>query len=215
MVIFDRLQVSADGSKLFIDMHINTAEYFDNVYLDSITIKTSDEVKKNPDNYSSGYIYKRVFAGNQKAVNLVLTKGDFDEAFTASISNLTKLNQETDIISADTNFTGSLGDKLFFVYVDAKGEPDECTPCELQANPTVGVTFDTTAFHQKVMDYTKELAADCTIPQGFTDFILLWNAFKSSVDTGHYNAAIKYYNLLFDKGRIGNVSVTSGCGCHG
>ena len=80
------------------------------------------------------------------------------------------------------------------------------------------------------MDYTKDLADDCTIPTGFTDFILLWNAFKASVETEHYGPAIKYYNMLFGNpdervtrdgshspfgGGSANNRRTKPCGCHG
>jgi hypothetical protein len=88
----------------------------------------------------------------------------------------------------------------------------------------LGVTFDENLLYQRVMQYTKSLADNCKIPVAFMDFILLWNAFKASVETEHYIPAIKYYNMLFGKDADGNpygaYDKTSGviskpCGCHG
>ena len=92
-----------------------------------------------------------------------------------------------------------------------------CPPCRLDELTTLGVTFDEALLHQKVLGYTNELIQDCQVPQGFTDFILLWNAFNSAIETEHYIPAIKYWNMLFDStidsgGYIGNKG---NCGCHG
>ena len=65
------------------------------------------------------------------------------------------------------------------------------------------------------MDFTKELAQDCKIPQDFIDFILLWNGFKSSIETEHYIPAINFYNTMFKSaGRSASIP-TKNCGCHG
>ena len=112
----------------------------------------------------------------------------------------------------------SMGSILFFVYVKVKGVPDPCTPCSLDDEVTLGVTFDEGLFYQKVMDFTKALADTCQIPVGFADFILLWNVFKASIETEHYIPAIKYFNLLFGIDGAGDGRVLSGtkpCGCHG
>jgi len=102
---------------------------------------------------------------------------------------------------------------LFFVYVKVKGIPDECTPCRLDEEITLGVTFDENILYQKVMQFTKSLTRECQLPLGFSDFILLWNAFKASIETEHYIPAIKFWNMLFDN--IGPNRATKSCGCHG
>ena len=68
-----------------------------------------------------------------------------------------------------------------------------------------------------MMSYTKDLADDCIIPQGFIDMILQWNAFKASVDTGHYIPAIQFWEkLMNNKGSMSTTaSGTRRCGCHG
>ena len=193
-VIFDQLRISDDGKRMYINLHVNAASYFDNIYLDSLTIMTADKVSEtNPHEPTEDYIYKKVFDGNQKTADLVLTATDFNEKFPG-----TNLYQD-----------------LFFVFVKIKGVPDPCTPCRLDEEITLGVTFDANMLYQKVMDFTKDLARDCSIPQGFTDFILQWNAFKASVETEHYVPAIKFWQMLFGNKSNSFGHITKNCGCHG
>ena len=77
------------------------------------------------------------------------------------------------------------------------------------------LTFDENILYQRVMDYTKQLADDCNMPNGFIDFILRWNAFKASVETEHYIPAIKFYKMLFDDYSGTGRGTFKPCGCHG
>ena len=193
-VIFDQLRISDDGKKMYINLHINKAEYFNDIYLDSITIITADKVSEtNPNMPTSDYIYNKVFEDNQKEADLVLLPSDFNEHFTKS------------------NFSSD----LFFVFVKIKGTPSECTPCRLDGEITLGVTFDESLLYQRVMGFTKDLTDDCQIPTEFTDFILLWNAFKASVETEHYVPAIKFWKMLFDNRGSVAMGKSKNCGCHG
>lgn len=191
MIIFDRLQISDSGKVLYIDIHVNKASYFDNIYIDKIVIQTSDQVSEmDPLTPGSSYIYSMTVDGNEKELHLALTAAcDFELPF------------------------NTLSDKLLFVYVICKGTVGECTPCRLDEMTTLGVTFDTGLLYQKVMQYTRELNKDCSIPKGFIDLILLWNGFKAAIETEHYIPAIEFWKRLF---KTGEFSITSkGCGCHG
>lgn len=194
MVIFDQLRISDDGKRMYINLHVNSASYFDNIYLDKITIMTADYVSEAaPELSTDDYIYQSVIDGEQKALDLVLQAMDFNEKFTHS--DLTK--------------------DLFFVYVKCKGVPDPCTPCTMDEFTTLGVTFDDTQLYQTVMGFTKGLLKDCQVPMAFTDFILQWNAFKASVETEHYVSAIKFWKLLFSNGNTASLGTFKLCGCHG
>lgn len=193
MLIFDQLRLSDDAKKLYINVHINTGTYFKNIYLDSIKIMTADKVSEtNPEIPTEDCIYTKTFEGDQKEAALTLTVNDF---LTLKQSDMSKT--------------------LFFVYVICKGTVDECTPCRLDELTTLGVTFDEKMLYQRVMGYTKALTDTCAIPIGFTDFILLWNAFKASIETEHYIPAIKYWKMLFDFWGNKEVYTYKGCGCHG
>lgn len=192
MLIFDQLRLSDDATKLYINVRVNKADYFKGIYLDNIKIMTADKVSEtNPEVPTEDCIFTHTFGDNVKEAALVLTVNDF---LTLKQSDMSRT--------------------LFFVYVKCKGTVGACVPCRLDELTTLGVTFDEKLLYQRVMDYTKSLADDCKIPVGFTDFILLWNAFKASIETEHYIPAIKFWNQLFDVGTTGNITY-KGCGCHG
>lgn len=199
MIIFAQLKVSDDGNKLFINAYVNKADYFKDIYIDSVTIMTADKVSENapelPSTDDEGnpvdYIYYKKFEEDTKYVDLVLSANDFLTLKTSDISQT-----------------------LFFVYIKCRGISTECTPCTLDELTTVGVTFDDKVLYQKVMNYTKSIADTCNTPTGFMDFILLWNAFKASIETDHYITAIKYWNMLFGKDKEISISYKD-CGCNG
>lgn len=204
MILFDQLRISDDGQRLYINAHVNKADYFKNRYIDSVVIMTADKVSETaPGTPTSDYIYKKEIEGNVKELDLVLTSLDFTKSW------------ETDPKAIAFN-RADMSNTLFFVYIKCKGTPGECTPCRLDEETTLGVVFDENMLYQRVMDYTKELVADCSIPTEFTDFILLWNAFKAAIETEHYVAAIKFYNKLFGIVRSGySNNIIKTCGCNG
>lgn len=188
MIIFDQLRVSDDGRTLFINAHVNRASYFDSVYIDTITIMTEDKVSEMaPELATEEYIYKKVITGEEKEINLVLNAADFNDKFAKA----------------------TLSENLFFVYIKCKGTPGADTPCRLDEQTTLGVTFDEALLYQKAMNYTRGLANDCEIPHGLLDLILLWNGFKAAIETEHYISAIDFWKKLFrNKSSLG---VTSTC----
>ena len=204
MVLFDQLRISDDGQRLYINVHVNKADYFKNMYIDSVVIMTADKVSETaPGTPTSDYVYKKEIEGNTKELDLVLTPLDLTKSW------------ETDPKAIAFN-RADMSNTLFFVYVKCKGTPGECTPCRLDEETTLGVVFDENVLYQRVMDYTKELVADCSVPTEFTDFILLWNAFKAAIETEHYVAAIKFYNKLFGVVRDSyNNTIIKTCGCNG
>ena len=204
MILFDQLRISDDGQRLYINVHVNKADYFKNMYIDSVVIMTADKVSETaPETPTSDYVYKKEIEGNTKELDLVLTPLDLTKSW------------ETDPKAIAFN-RADMSNTLFFVYIKCKGTPGECTPCRLDEETTLGVVFDENVLYQRVMNYTKELVADCSVPTEFTDFILLWNAFKAAIETEHYVAAIKFYNKLFGIVRDSyNNTIIKTCGCNG
>lgn len=204
MVIFDQLRISDDGKRMYINAHVNKADYFNDIYIDSIVIQTADKVSETDLGLpTSDYVYTKKVEGNAKELNLVLEASDFSKSW------------ESD--SKDIVFNrGDMSNTLFFVYIKCKGTPGSCTPCRLDEETTLGVVFDENVLHQKVMDYTKELVADCSVPTAFIDFILQWNAFKAAIETEHYIPAIKFFNMMFDEvGKSCQSRTIKACGCNG
>lgn len=184
MVRFDDISISDDGKYLYITAFVRSAEYFEEVYIDSITIMTGDKVSENtPEIPTKDYIYKETIDGEEKSINWVLSAADFVKVW------------ETDA-NAMAFKQADMRNTIFFIYIKCKGTPAANTPCNMDKEYTVGVTFDARAIYQKVMDYTRDLSKCCEIPTKFIDFILLWNALKAAVATSHFIPAVKYYNLL-------------------
>lgn len=203
IVVFDQLKISSDGNKLLIGVHVNTADKYANVYLKSITIMDGNKVSETcPYAPTEEYLDKIKFSEEDKY-----------KEYSAEISakNLAR-KYETDVHAM--NFTQKdMKKTLFFVYVEVTGAPASDTECGEDNVYTLGVTFYIQNLYEKVMNFTNTLVSKCEVPREFTDFILLWNALKAAIETGHYVAAIKFYNMLF--GNMNDVSVISNCGCHG
>lgn len=204
MIIFDQLRISDDGKRMYINAHVNKADYFNDIYIDSIVIQTADKISEtDPGLPTSDYVYIKKVEENTKELNLVLEASDLSRSW------------ESDP-NAIAFGRGDMSSTLFFVYIKCKGTPGSCTPCRLDEETTLGVVFDENVLHQKVMDYTKELVADCNVPSEFINFILLWNAFKSAIETEHYISAIKFFNMLFDEvGKSCQSRTIKTCGCNG
>ena len=193
-VIFDQLRISDNAKKLYINVHINEADYFNNLYLDSIVITNTEYVSEtNPDLPTENYLWKKDLTNNNyREVHIVLEPTDFNERF----------NKD--------KFT----DELLFVYVKVRGVPDVCTPCRLDEEITLGVTFDVNMLYQIVMQQTRQLVDKCDIPRDFLDLILLWNGFKAAIETEHYIVAIDFWKKIF-RSKNSAISLIKGCGCHG
>lgn len=194
MVVFDRLEISDNGRMLYLDAHVNKATYFENIYIDKVIIQTQDQVSEtDPCIPGDQCIYQMTAEDDTKELHLALNASiDFD------------ITDKT------------LSNKLLFVYVICKGTPDPCTPCRLDEMTTLGVTFDDALLYQKVMQFTKGLADNCTVSKGFIDMILLWNSFKAAVNTEHYLPAIDFWKKMFyGHPNMNGLNISKPCGCHG
>ena len=219
MIMFDLLKISDKGKEMYVSFHVNRADYFQNIYLESLTIMTADQVSEtDPLTSTANYIYKYDFPSGMKEYETVLDKGSFDAAYNNWNPNTGEAIDSSKPYATTSFDAPNLSKDLFFVYVKcAEGVIIGCPPCRLDELTTLGVTFDENILHQKVLGYTQELVDECTVPQGFTDFILTWQAFNSAVESEHYIPAIKYWKRLFDSpvGYGGYIGNKGNCGCHG
>ena len=196
MIVYDQLRVSDDGKQLYIDAHVSLASCFNGVTIQSLYICLGSQVYETLtiDPESNGYIYKKEYGSDIKEIHECIDITD-----ESLIYNKTSFSKD-----------------LFFVYIGCNVVPEGCECYTHVGKYVLGVTFDENLLYQKVMDFTKRLADTCEVPVGFTDFILLWNAFKASVETEHYIPAVKYYNMLFDaSNNIAPHGAAKSCGCYG
>jgi len=203
MIVIDQLRISDNGRLMCLDAHINKASYFDNCHFDSLIIQT---VSQLGDNISGNgvepltpiddtqYIYKKEFITSEdptpREIHLVVPVTAF--VFPA---------KETPAKA------------LYFVYIKGAFKPSEtsnCTPCRLDEEWTLAVTFDPYFLYNRIMGYTRELSDTCEVSQGFIDLILNIEAFKAAVETEHFIKAIEIYNRLVD---TAIVAMGKGCAC--
>lgn len=216
MVVFDRLEISSDGTQLFIDAHVNTSEYFDAVYFKTLTIMTADEVKDSvsvPEIPGSKFVYQKTYEAGVKSDSLAV---DILQLFSA-YENGQKTTPDTSKPIATEGYTPTdFRGQMFFVYIECTGDPAECVPCPYRNETTVGVTYDLKSVYQAVMNYTKSLASDCNIPADFIDLILRKTALDSALKTEHFLPAINFWKMLFgEDGQAFSNTTTRKCNCHG
>lgn len=213
MIIFDQLRVSDDGGSLLISAHVNNATYFENVYIEKITICTEDQVLKSG-GYGTDYIYQSELSGEVRTIDLLINQAVLDAAFINRSSEGTPIHVGEPIASKD--FSGEdFSHNMFFVFIECSA-PAPNTPCGLDET-TIGVVLDYRMLYNKAMNYTRELADSCQIPKHFIDFILVMDALRMSIATGNYQPAINFWKQLVggSSDGVGAEVTFKPCGCHG
>lgn len=102
---------------------------------------------------------------------------------------------------------------LFFVYVKAKGSTSDGTPCGMNKNTTIGVTWNKYPIYKNTIKLLGELRDNCNPSRNLTDWILRYNALMLCIDCEDYTQAIQYWQSFFQKDSA--VSISKPCGCHG
>lgn len=84
MILFDQLRISDDGKRLYINAHVNKADYFANVYIDSIVIMTADKVSETAPGTVSLVIMNCLLRVNIKWLSSRLSCGRLDHCSLAA-----------------------------------------------------------------------------------------------------------------------------------
>ena len=189
MIKFNELRITNDGKYLIIDVSVRSLSYYDNVYIDSISIDTQDTYKDGGP--SSSVVYNK---------NITEALPDF---------NCKKFRLELGI----GDLLPSLSNNLFFVYAKARGTPKSDTPCGMDNVYTLGVTFNACSLYNALMSYVKEVNNSCDIPKNFINLFLQFKALEISINTDHYMQAIEFYNSFIKDIKL-TESIKS-CNCHG
>ena len=188
MIEFKELRVTPDGKTLIIDASVKDLSYYDNVYIDSLTIDTQDTYSESGSSTNPIFYYEvaSVSEENKKRIRLELNSSVLGKPITGN---------------------------MFFVYITVKGTPAADTPCGLDNVTTLGVTADLYPFYKSSINHMKELENECEPSKNFIDSLLKFKAFELSIRTGHYTQAIKYWNKFFKEVKSNTVNTI--CRCHG
>ena len=74
MIQFNELRINPEGTKLIIDVSVKNSVYYENVYIDTISIDTQNTfIDSGP---SSNVAYTNTLTGDNKSVRLELGMGD-------------------------------------------------------------------------------------------------------------------------------------------
>ena len=74
MIQFNELRINPEDTKLIIDVSVKNSVYYENVYIDTISIDTQDTfIDSGP---SSNAAYTNTLTGDNKSVRLELGIGD-------------------------------------------------------------------------------------------------------------------------------------------
>lgn len=216
MVQFNELRINLQGTRLIIDASIKDLQYYNNVYIDSIIIDTQDTFSINGPSSNPIFTYtvesepSKIYALPEcDSCNPVRDLSDDEICFTQEEEGEKRVRLELD----SNVLKCSLDDTLFFVYVVTKGIPAADTPCNMDNQTTMGVVANMAPFYKVSTNYIKELNNTCEVPKGFADVILKYNAFRLSIQTGHYPIAIQYWNKFFKN--IKTTPTISKCNCYG
>lgn len=170
MIQFNELRINSKESSLIIDISVKDKTYYQNVYINKVSIDTQDTfIDSGPSNHP---IYTKTIDDNSKTLKLELGIKDF---------------------------LPSTKDNMFFIWVETKGIPSSDTPCGEDNTLTLGVTFDFYPIYQYIINFTKEIEDTCSVPKEFINSILQFKAIQYAIRTGHYTLAIKYWNRIFKK----------------
>lgn len=185
MITFNELRITKDGKYLIIDVSVRSQSYYNGVYIGSISIDTQDTYKDGGP--SSSIVYTKDVdkeSPNSKHYRLELGVGDF---------------------------LPSLSNSMFFVYVKATGTPSPDTPCGMDNEYTIGVTFNPCSLYNAMMSYVRQVNNSCNTPKNFIDLFLQFKALEISVNTEHYMQAIEYYNAFIKDVKVINTTKTCSC----
>ena len=185
MIEFTDLRVNK--GHLIITAEVREIEdYYTNVYISKIKIDSQDTF--NSSGPSSSLIYEsETYSVGTKRVTLDLTATDFP-------SNI------------------DMDKTMFIVYGVADGVPASNTPCGFDNAISKGVTFSLCPIYNETIQYVKQVENNCDIPKAFIDMILQLKAVQYSINSGHIEQAVKYYNKFY---KTLSIRAINSCGCHG
>lgn len=193
MVSINEFVIARDAKYLYLKASIDDMEYFENVFIDYLEFTLhkvvngtieTSTIELNPD----GTLHTEPLETEVKNVDLTLTPQDL------GLSDF-----QTPVIE---------------VKVYTKGYPSADTPCGMDEEYVVGITYNESVLYDKGLSFIHQVGQDCNIPDDFINWILSSSAFDLALKSGNMNDALSWWLRLTSNRRNG-YSRNSNCGCHG
>lgn len=213
MILINECRIDDEGKCLVIEASVDSLDYYNKVYIDSLVIDTDSTFSANGP--SSKPVYQKKFDPIYPPV--ITEEGcvqleDTENCECRNVFTEATYPRNIRIIIPEKELNGaSLNNNIFFVYIVAAGYPKPNCPCGMDNMFTMAVAVNMRPIYNMAMGYIKELGSDCNIPKGFIDTILRIKAFELSLKTGHYTMAFEQWNRLFKNKRI--IPSKKSCGC--
>lgn len=193
MVSINEFVIARDAKYLYLKASIDDMEYFENVFIDYLEFTLhkvvngtieTSTIELNPD----GTLHTESLETEVKNVDLTLTPQDL------GLSDF-----QTPVIE---------------VKVYTKGYPSTDTPCGMDEEYVVGITYNESVLYDKGLSFIHQVGQDCNIPDDFINWILSSSAFDLALKSGNMNDALSWW-LRLTSNRSNGYSRNSNCGCHG
>ena len=207
MVIFNELRIKEDGTCLIVDCEIEDVDVYANMYIQSIYI----DYYKNTSSVSMPSGKAFLLWENTNSDPLIKSR-----RVSLPVSALSRTEFGID----------RFDDGLFYVIVNCGGTPGSNIiyyPCGSDNPQRIGVVLDWRAFYERGMSYVNSIVGACgsrnfcDSPDGFEDFIILWNALKLAISTCDWMLVKdlweKFLKSPYSAGGIPSVGRAGGCGC--
>jgi hypothetical protein len=193
MVSINEFVIARDAKYLYLKASIDDMEYFENVFIDYLEFTLhkvvngtieTSTIELNPD----GTLHTESLETEVKNVDLTLTPQDL------GLSDF-----QTPVIE---------------VKVYTKGYPSADTPCGMDEEYVVGITYNESVLYDKGLSFIHQVGQDCNIPDDFINWILSSSAFDLALKSGNMNDTLAWW-LRLTSNRSNGYSRNSNCGCHG
>lgn len=205
MIDFNELRITPDGKYLVIDVSVNNASYYDNVFIKYIKIDTQDTYLSTGPSSNPIYSYETSYSKTysipeQNSTNPIETGDSY--VFTENLED----KRHVRLALKDIDLGKSLQDNMFFVYVVIDGQPADDTPQEFNKSIYMKSVLDIFPLYKKSMYYLQEVGKDCIIPRDFINTILQLKAVQIGIKTGNYIEAFTQYKSFL---KTKNISPTT------
>lgn len=173
------------------------------------------------DTSSSALKYTVVFSGYSNDSNpYMLIQNDTDCSVWVEDPDTTvrslNLSLSASEISKKTFGVSDFANGLFYVYVICGGVPGSTTECGWDNMTTIGIIADWELVYKSGMHYISDIIKphlpcrmNGIVGDGFTDFILRWNALKLGMQTCDYDSVDRLWNTMLKV----DGGAEYGCGC--
>lgn len=210
MIQYNELQITSDGKYLIIDASIETSDYFEDMFIDSIIIDNQDTyVDGSPsDNPIYTYNLSETTAGNETITTFGLSMIKNGESYYYVDENKRRIR----LILSQVDLNIDLNKNLLFVYIIVDGTPAPKTPCGFDNKITIASVYNKYPIYKNSIYLLNEFNNQCKIPQNLVNSILQYKALTLCLSVNNNVTAIRYWNDFY-KNASSNVS-DNNCNCY-